>query len=328
MIRIFLVLFASLIFSSCTATANNAVTAQVRYTIIPEAPRPGDPITIGINSYAKEVLLFVNEKQAAKALCFSIPAEYSGELERSRAPRRNSRLSERQPGFMAAIITIPTTIEAEVATIIINNEAGLLCEIPITITPREFHSETLRLTPALSSLATDPNPQRTAESRRLWEILSTTGNQVYHTGPFVLPVTSTRRTSQFASRRINQYPNGRTTTSIHAGVDFGIPTGTPVVACGAGKVVLARMRIISGYSVIIEHAPGVYSIYYHLDSVSVQEDTIVEAGELIGLSGSTGFSTGPHLHWELRVSTENTDPDAFISRPIIDKELIISRIYN
>jgi murein DD-endopeptidase MepM/ murein hydrolase activator NlpD len=88
------------------------------------------------------------------------------------------------------------------------------------------------------------------------------------------------------------------------------------------------MRIISGYSIIIEHAPGIYSIYYHLDSIIAQEGSIVEAGEVIGLSGSTGFSTGPHLHWELRVNTENTDPDAFVARPLIDKTLIISRIFN
>jgi murein DD-endopeptidase MepM/ murein hydrolase activator NlpD len=204
----------------------------------------------------------------------------------------------------------------------------MFVEIPITIAHREFRSETLHLTPSLTSLVADPNPERTAESERLWAILARTGNQIYHTGRFVLPVTSTRRTSQFGTRRVNAYSDGRRVTSIHAGVDFGIPTGTEVRASGRGRVVLSRMRILTGYSVILEHAPGVYSLYYHLDSVIAQEGTIVNTGAIIGLSGSTGFSTGPHLHWEVRVSTENTDPDILVSRPLLDKDLIISRLFN
>ena len=106
-----------------------------------------------------------------------------------------------------------------------------------------------------------------------------------------------------------------------------MPKGTEVRACGRGKVVFARMRILTGYTVIIELAPGVYSSYYHLDSIITKEGAMAEAGEVVALSGSTGFSTGPHLHWELRVSTENTDPDILTERALLDKDLIISKIY-
>ncbi|MDR0323963.1 MAG: M23 family metallopeptidase, partial [Treponema sp.] len=163
---------------------------------------------------------------------------------------------------------------------------------------------------------------------RLWAILSTTGNQIYHTGVFIPPVESNRRTSFFGDRRVYRYSNGATDTSIHAGVDYGVPTGTRVNACGDGRVVFTGMRIVTGYTVILEHAPGIYSLYYHLDSIDVQAGNIIKAGAQSGLSGSTGLSTGPHLHWEIRVSTENTDPDSFINRQIIDKDLIISRIFN
>jgi len=308
-------IFASCVGKAAVVSAEErpvpvSVSIQERYVAIPESPRPGDPITVATYATIRDVVLLVNGRQAAKADAFLIPAE------------------DYRPNLMAAIITIPSTIEASDAVIRLNGERGIVGEIPIKITQREFRSETLHLTPALTTLTTEPNPQRTAESHRLWQILSTTGTEVYHTGPFLLPVTSTRRTSQFGTRRVSQYPDGsRSGVSIHAGIDFGIPTGTEVFASGRGKVILARHRIISGYSVILEHAPGVYSIYYHLDSIIAVEDEIVEMGEVIGLSGSTGFSTGPHLHWELRVSTENTDPDAFVARPVIDKDLIISRIF-
>jgi len=315
------------------------VYAQVKYAVIPESPRPGDPLTVSINTEVKEAVLLVNGKQAAKARCFLIPGETITIEPPQPEPQPQTRRSIntrqaapplaqviKQPDVWTAILAVPSTAAGESAVIKLNNGNTTVQEIIITLAPREFRSETIKLTPALTSLVSDPNPQRTKESERLWEILSTTGNEVYHWGQFVMPTASTRRTSQFGTRRINQYADGRAPTSIHAGVDFGTPTGSEVYACGRGKVILSRMRIISGYSIIIEHAPGVYSIYYHLDSVIAQEDSIVEAGQVIGLSGSTGFSTGPHLHWEIRVSTENTDPDAFVERPLIDKDLIISKI--
>jgi len=306
--RFIFFLFSCLTLAACAGQP--VVSAQIKYAVIPESPRPGDPVTIAINISAQDALLFVNEKQAGKAAFFVVSAE------------------RRRPSFSAAILTIPNTAAPGDAVIRLNNDSGLLLEIPITIAQREFRTGTINITPSLSNILTDPDPQRRIESERLWEILSTTGDRLYHSGKFDLPVASTRRTSPFGARRVNIYPDDRRTTEIHAGVDFGIPTGTEVHACGAGKVVLSRHRIVTGYTVIIEHAPGIYSLYYHLDSVVAKEDSIVRAGELIGLSGSTGFSTGPHLHWELRVNAEMTDPDAFVERPLIDKDQIIRKIFN
>jgi murein DD-endopeptidase MepM/ murein hydrolase activator NlpD len=301
-------LFLSLVISAIAS-------AQIRYAVIPETSRPGEPVTIGIDNFAltggaKEALLFVNGRQLAKSAFFSVPAEAG------------------KPGFLAAIITIPSTANPGNAIIRVNSEAVSVLEIPITISARNFVAEVIELNPVLTGIRTDPDPKRTEESNKLWAILSTNGSQIYHAGFFVPPVSSTRRTSFFGDRRVYKYSNGTSDTSIHAGVDFGVPKGTSVSACAAGKVVLARMRIVTGNSVVIEHAPGIYSLYYHLDSISVKEGDMVYTGAQIGLSGSTGLSTGPHLHWEIRVSTENTDPDSFISRPIIDKDLIISKIYH
>jgi murein DD-endopeptidase MepM/ murein hydrolase activator NlpD len=304
--RVIILLFISLMLLT---GAGQSVSAQIKYAIVPESPRPGDPVTIGTDGYVNEVVVFANGKQVAKAGCFPIKGK------------------DGNPGFMAAIVSIPSTVNAENVIIKLNNSGGTVCEITIKLAPRKFLSETLELTPSLSKLVGESTPEKTAESEKLWEILTATGNVVYNPGKFVLPVTSTRRTSLFGTRRVNQYSDGRKTTSIHAGVDFGIPTGTEVRACGRGRVVFSRMRILTGYSVIIEHAPGVYSLYYHLNSLIAQEGSIVEAGTVIALSGSTGFATGPHLHWELRVSTENTDPDILVERALLDKDLLISKMY-
>jgi len=92
----------------------------------------------------------------------------------------------------------------------------------------------------------------------------------------------------------------------HTGVDFKVPTGTKVVAAMPGVVLEAGSNVSwgpsYGVSVIIDHGKGVRAIYAHLSAIKVKKgDTVLEK-DLIGLSGNTGNSTGPHLHFESRVS--------------------------
>jgi murein DD-endopeptidase MepM/ murein hydrolase activator NlpD len=227
---------------------------------------------------------------------------------------------------MAAVLTVPSTARPGLAVIRIEGSPETTAEIPLTIAGRDFVSEEIELNQTLTDIRAAPDPQKTAESEQLWAILSRTGADIYCSGVFIPPVASTRRTSFFGDRRVFIYAGGARDTSIHGGVDYGVPRGTPVSACGPGKVILARNRIVTGNSVVLEHLPGVYSLYYHLDSIAVAEGTVVNAGDTLGLSGATGLATGPHLHWEIRVSGENTDPDAFISRPILDKDAILSKM--
>ncbi len=77
---------------------------------------------------------------------------------------------------------------------------------------------------------------------------------------------------------------------------------------------------------IIDSRAGLYSIYYHLSSLLVDEGDYVESGEILGNAGSSGLATGPHLHWEVRVSGVAVNPDSFARESIIDKSNIISII--
>ena len=81
---------------------------------------------------------------------------------------------------------------------------------------------------------------------------------------------------------------------------------------------MASERIITGFTVVIEHLPGLYSLYYHLDSLSVREGQRVSQGDRIGTVGSTGLATGPHLHWEVRSAGVAVDPDLLVKRSLID----------
>ena len=287
---------------------------ELRFVVIPPSARPGEPVTVACTGDSagnlQALLLDSRGRRLTKAAFFSLPGE---DL------------------LKAAILAVPSTALIGDASIRIESTDGVapdgvVRELPFVIDERVFRSETIPLNQANTDLRTVPDPQKTAESDQLWAIISRTGREIYSAGPFLPPVTSTRRTSDYGSRRVYEYADGKTDTTIHAGVDCGVPTGTEVMACAAGWVRLARMRIVTGNTVILEHLPGVYSLYYHMDSIAVSEGAIVEAGAILGESGSTGLATGPHLHWEIRVSTENADPDAFLSRPVLDKNDIIAKL--
>ena len=72
---------------------------------------------------------------------------------------------------------------------------------------------------------------------------------------------------------------------------------------------MAENRISTGWSVCVEHLPGLYSLYYHMSELKVEVGQMVDKGDLLGLSGATGLATGPHLHWEVRLNMEAISPD-------------------
>ncbi len=108
--------------------------------------------------------------------------------------------------------------------------------------------------------------------------------------------------------------------SIHEGIDLAEPIDTPVPACGRGRVVFASSRMLTGNTLVIEHLPGLFSIYYHLSALMAAEGDLVEKGQIIGKVGMTGFATGPHLHWEVRSMGCAVDPDELTQGPLLDRK--------
>ena len=99
---------------------------------------------------------------------------------------------------------------------------------------------------------------------------------------------------------------------MHKGLDFAGPSGTPVMAAAAGRVIYAARKGSYGNLIELDHGNGVTTRYAHLRDIEVREGDTVEMGELIGTVGSTGASTGPHLHWEVRVFERAKNPQLFL----------------
>ena len=120
---------------------------------------------------------------------------------------------------------------------------------------------------------------------------------------------ATRITSEFGGR---ESPTEGASTN-HKGVDIGAPTGTPIVAAASGSVVISTYSASAGNYIMINHGGGVYTVYMHMSSRSVSVGDEVSKGETIGLCGSTGYSTGSHLHFGVRIDGSYVNPLNYVS---------------
>ncbi len=173
----------------------------------------------------------------------------------------------------------------------------------LQIKPGHFNSEYILLSSDRQQLL-DP-ALLAAEANKLNATWTVFNPQRYWSGPFRVPVDQfIRISSPFGTRR--SYGGGPM-TSYHEGTDFAVPAGTPVYAPADGVVMIAEPLAVRGNAVVIDHGWGVYSGLYHLSEIKVTPGQHVKQGDLIGLSGNTGLSTGAHLHWDFRLRGLNLD---------------------
>jgi murein DD-endopeptidase MepM/ murein hydrolase activator NlpD len=145
-----------------------------------------------------------------------------------------------------------------------------------------------------------------------------------HSIPNGLPIQSERITDRYGTR-IHPVLKKR---QMHHGIDFKADIGTPVYATADGVIEFAGYHKQSGYGklVIMQHNFGFKTYYGHLNSVRTNSRAFVRKGELIGYSGNTGVSTGPHLHYEVRHLYTPLDPAPFLSWSITDFDSLFSKV--
>jgi murein DD-endopeptidase MepM/ murein hydrolase activator NlpD len=141
------------------------------------------------------------------------------------------------------------------------------------------------------------------ESRRVMEIFLRSDDHPLWGGRWIRPVAG-EVVGPFGCRSII---NGME-RSPHSGVDLKAAEGTPVMASNTGIVALVANHFFSGLSVILDHGGGIHSMYFHLSKAFVRSGELVEKGAVLGLSGSTGRATGPHLHFGIRLHGTRVNP--------------------
>lgn len=180
---------------------------------------------------------------------------------------------------------------------------GEVKNLTVSLRDRTFPTQRIRLTGSAGAQATQLELDRVAAFKKLET------PEKYWKGPFVKP-NAGRVSTGYGIRR---YYNGVFAKDYyHRGVDYAGGMGSPVVSPAAGRIALVG-RVSEGFRVHgncvgIDHGQGVTSIMMHLSRIDVREGQLVQAGQKIGAVGSTGASTGPHLHWGLYVHGLSVDP--------------------
>jgi len=152
------------------------------------------------------------------------------------------------------------------------------------------------------------------EIEKLYALWSVIDPPLRWSEPFSRPISlEYPTTSPYGIRR--SY-NGGPYASYHSGQDFGAPAGVTVTAPGDGIVVLAESLNVRGNTVLLDHGAGVFTGYWHLSEILVTSGQAVVVGDPLGLVGTTGLSTGNHLHWEMRIYGVSVDPMQFLEEGI------------
>lgn len=197
-------------------------------------------------------------------------------------------------------------------------------ERPSVIQGRSFPSEEIVLDQTMSELRSKPNKRKDREAAEIWKVYQTfNARSPGASGRFRLPIEGQAPSSaHFGDQRKYRYSDQTTSQDYHRGTDFAVAPGTPVLASAPGTVALVADRLLTGLTVVVEHAPGVYSVSFHLSRIAVKKGQKVATGETLGLSGATGLVTGPHLHWEVRVGGVPVDPLDLVLDGLLDTQTV------
>ena len=177
-----------------------------------------------------------------------------------------------------------------------------LLELFFKVENREYKAEKLRVDPKRIKLSDEDQKRANAEQSILNKIYASSSEKILFKTPFWEPIKNVV-TSVYGTRRVyNKKKKGQ-----HLGIDYRAAIGDNVPSSNAGKVVFAGDLFYTGWTVIIDHGLDIFSVYGHLSKTAVVADQFVERGESLGLSGNTGRTSGPHLHWGVKVQGEYID---------------------
>ena len=274
-----------------------------RFVLLAPSVRQGDPVFAEIVSMERLSHVDFELRDARGAL-----------LSRGRVFALDAKGKGSRWGALAGLSWDVEAGRAEARVSGLQAGQSFVVSVPILIEARKFALEDIPLDKANTEIRAVPDPQKTAEALAIQAIYARVDQgELWASLPFVAPVGDARRSAGFGDRRRFLYAGGGSDSAWHSGIDFAVPVGTPVHAPAAGRVLFSGMRIVTGYTMVIEHDPGLYSILMHLSKGIAAEGSLVKAGEVVALSGFTGLATGPHLHWEVRAGEVAVDPDFFVA---------------
>ena len=271
------------------------------------------PMALGLPAKALEVQIMPKNPQLGDTISVLIEADGQKSLSNPTVTvgEKNYPAFEIAPRQYRSFIPTTPLEKAGVRTIKVSEE-GQEEKLSIQVRDRKFPVQRITLPPGKAGVkATQEELKRVAEFKALQT------PEKYWNGVFLTP-NAGRTSTRYGVRR---YYNGVFANDYcHRGQDYAGAAGSSVTAPAAGRVALvgtvSQGFRVHGNVIGIDHGQGVVSIFMHLSRINVQEGDFVKAGQKIGAVGSTGASTGPHLHWGLYVNGQSVDPLPWKSQEI------------
>ncbi|TXK70636.1 M23 family metallopeptidase [Paenibacillus sp. N3.4] len=205
-----------------------------------------------------------------------------------------------QPYGAGYFTYLPITMQAKAGKYPIGDQT-------LTIDAKKFETQYLQVTAQMESMKQDTN-RIAADQKKIDLARSESQPEFLYTGPFVQPIEGILTTPYGYTR----YVNGKLDSS-HMAIDLAAKEGTPIKATNDGVVALAEPLYLTGNSIYIDHGMGLFSQYAHLSELRVKTGDRVKQGDIIGLVGTTGFSTGPHLHFTFWAHNVQVNPNLFFN---------------
>ncbi len=175
-------------------------------------------------------------------------------------------------------------------------------ELQFTVEPKEYQAEVLKVDPKKIKLSPKDQKRADAEQVVLNKVYASSSPEILFSTPFMRPLNG-HVTSVYGIKRVyNGMKKGQ-----HLGTDFRAAIGVKVPAANSGKIVFAGDLFYTGWTVIIDHGLDIFTVYGHLSETLVSAGDMVKRGDIIALSGNTGRSSGPHLHWGVKVQGDYID---------------------
>ena len=185
----------------------------------------------------------------------------------------------------------------------LENNKKIFKGLDLEIIDGKYKSEVINVKPSIFK----PNKERVTRTKKEYEeameIYNSSSAEIYWKDDFIYPLNS-KITSDFGTKRVYN----KELKSYHGGTDFQAKDNTPIIASNSGIVRISSNRFYAGNSIVIDHGQGVYSCYFHLNTMNFKVGDFINRGEILGLSGSTGRVTGPHLHFTFRINGLQVDP--------------------
>lgn len=171
-----------------------------------------------------------------------------------------------------------------------------------SVKEKKFPEEKLRVDSRKITLRKKDQIRVAKEQEVLNKIYASSESTPYFKTSFMIPLNSVITSIYGIKRTYNKQHKGQ-----HLGTDFRAPIGEKIPASNRGKIVFSGDLFYTGWTVIIDHGLDIFTVYGHLSKTLVEAGQIVQKGDLIGLAGNTGRSSGPHLHWGVKIQGQYID---------------------